>query len=265
MKIASFIFALLISFTSFSQQTDFTVAAGVQRTLTAAERTLSLKNLILGDDCTIIIPASMDGWTVTATDATIGKNVKIMGIGLNGNSGAAGYHGVNGVACGGATRGGNGNNGLPGTAGKNVSLTVRIRQIGSLIINVTGGNGGNGGNGGPGGNGGYATCTCNAGPGANGGNGGNGGAGSNGGNVTILYSAIGSTSVSNSNFIIQNTGGRSGMGGFPGPGGAGGAGGGCNDPKALVRQPGAAGQPGIAGASTIQGANGVTVLQDTGK
>ena len=226
MKIASFIFALLISFTSFSQQTDFTVAAGVQRTLTAAERTLSLKNLILGDDCTIIIPASMDGWTVTATDATIGKNVKIMGIGLNGNSGAAGYHGVNGVACGGATRGGNG---------------------------------------GPGGNGGYATCTCNAGPGANGGNGGNGGAGSNGGNVTILYSAIGSTSVSNSNFIIQNTGGRSGMGGFPGPGGAGGAGGGCNDPKALVRQPGAAGQPGIAGASTIQGANGVTVLQDTGK
>lgn len=265
MKTASFIFVLLISFTSFSQQADFTVAAGVQRTLTDAERTLSLRNFILGDDCTIIIPASMDGWTVTATDVTIGRNAKIIGMGLNGGPGAAGYNGNSGASCMPGASGGNGNIGLAGGAGKNVSLSLRIRKIESLLINVGGGNGGSGGNAGFGGKGGNATCTCNAGTGGNGGNGGRGGPGGKGGNVNISYSAIGSVAITNSNFVIQNTGGKSGVGGAAGLAGVGGAGGGCSDPKALVRLAGAAGKSGIPGPLSIQGANGITTLQSNDK
>ena len=265
MKTSSFIFLLLISFVSISQQTDFTVAAGAQRTLTAAERTLSLRNLTLGDDCVILIPASMDGWTVTATDATIGKNVKIIGMGLNGSVGANGSNGANGVTCTDGWPGVNGSIGMNGSAGKNVSLTLRIRKIESLTVTVNGGNGGNGGMGGKGGNGSNATCSCNAGKGGNAGNGGHGGAGGNGGKVDILYSAIGSASVSNSNFIIQNTGGRGGSGGYPGLIGKGGAGGGCSDPKGAARLAGAAGNPGVQGTLAIQGANGETTLQNTGK
>lgn len=262
MKTVSLIIVLLISIASLSQQTDFTVAAGVQRTLTAAERTLSLKNLSLGDDCTIIIPASMDGWTVTATDVTIGRNVKIIGTGSNGASGSSGSNASNNPPpCVNGFSGVSGNNGINGTAGKNISLSLRIRKIESLSINATGGNGGNGGNGGSGGKGGNSTCNCNGGPGGNGGNGGRGGTGGNGGAVKILYSSIGSASVSNSNFVVENTGGKGGMNGTAGAGGAGGAGGGCTDPKALVRTAGIPGRTGLVAAPSIQGANGVTTLE----
>ena len=262
MKTSSFIFLLLISFVSFSQQTDFIVAAGEQRTLTNTERTLSLKNLTLGDGCIITIPASMDGWTVTATDVTIGKNVQIIGIGANGGTGNSGTNGTNGATCSRGLNGGTGNMGLPGGVGKNVSLTLRIRNIESLTVTVPGGNGGNGGPGGNGGKGGNATCTCNAGNGGDGGNGGRGGVGGTGGKVNILYSAVGSVSVSNSNFIIQNTGGKSGMGGMAGIGGTGGAGGGCSDPKALARLAGKIGGSGVPGLQSSAGANGVTTLQN---
>ena len=261
MKTVSLIIAFLISVASLSQQTDFTVAAGAQRTLTAAERTLSLKNLSLGDDCTIIIPASMDGWTVTATDVTIGRNVKIIGAGSNGVSGNSGSNGANGATCMNGGSGISGTNGSAGTAGKNISLSLRIRKIESLLINVTGGNGGNGGYGGLGGRGGNATCTCNAGMGGSGGNSGRGGSGGPGGTVKVLYSSFGTASVSNSNFIIQNIGGKGGMNGAAGTGGAGGLGGGCSDPKALTRTAGAAGRNGLQAPASTKGADGVTTLQ----
>lgn len=265
MKTACSIFGLLISFASFSQQSDFTVAPGAQRTLNATERTLSLKNFNLGDDCTIIIPPFMDGWTVTATDVTIGRNVRILGTGSFGGAATNGSHGMNGANCMPGGNGMNGNLGLPGGAGKNISLTLRIRKIESLAISVNGGDGGPGGNGGNGGKGGNATCTCNGGTGGNAGSGGRGGPGGRGGNVNISYSSVGSATVSNSNFVIQNIGGRSGIGGVAGVPGAGGLGGGCSDPKALVKLAGAAGRPGAQGSLSIQGANGLTSVQSTDK
>ena len=261
MKNVYFILVLLISLPSFSQQTDFTIPAGTQKTLVLAEQTLSLKTFNLGDDCTIIIPSTMSGWTVTADDVTIGKNVRIIGQGTNGASGANGTYGAIGASCQMGMNGAVGGNGSNGVPGKNVSLTLRIRKIGSLTINVIGGMAGNGGAGGNGGKGGNATCSCDAGTGGNGGNGGRGGNGGSGGNVTILYSSIGNVAVSNSNFIIQNFGGANGMGKNGGYAGYGGTGGGCSDPKALVRPAGASGKNGIPGLQGSRGANGVTVLQ----
>lgn len=261
MKTVFFIFVFLISLASFSQQSDFTVAPGTQRTLTPAERTLSLKNFTLGDNCSIIIPPSMDGWTVTATDVTIGKNVQIVGMGAHGGAGTAGITGATGASCMPGGNGGNGSVGVPGGHGKNVSLSLRIRNIGSLRVNVIGGNGGFGGQGGYGGRGGSRGCTCDGGTGGNGGNGGRGGDGGNGGTVNITYSPVGSATVSNSNFIVVNTGGRAGTGGIAGTEGAGGSQIACSDPKAQVRSVGANGKPGIPGLTANQGANGVTTLQ----
>jgi len=242
-------------------QKDLTVEAGAIKTLTSTERTLTLRSLSLGDNSTIIIPQTMDGWTVTATDVTIGENVKIIGQGSNGFIGANGtslsYIAQN---CKVGINGANGASGQYGSSGKNISLTLKIRSIGTLRINVNGTAGGNGGNGGNGGKGGPASCTCDAGAGGRGGNGGPGGSGGRGGNVKIIYSKIGNVTISNSNFLIQNSGGPMGYGGFGGQGGQGGAGGGCTDPKAAVRPAGTPGSAGLSGSRGGMGINGTTTI-----
>lgn len=254
--------AMLIPVLLTAQLKEFIVEAGAQRTLTSTERTLSLKTLSLGDNATIIIPPTMDGWTVTATDASIGNNVRIIGVGVNGYNGMPGTTGINGQNyCLAGYPGGKGGNGTYGTPGKNVSLNLKIRSIGKLTVSVKGGNGGNGGNGGYGGQGGKGTCTCNAGTGGTGGGGGNAGMGGNGGNVSITYSKIGNVDVSSSNFIVENTGGSGGYGGLGGAGGAGGAASGCTDPKGLKSVTGSPGLPGAGGSGMLGGKNGTTTIK----
>ena len=92
------------------------------------------------------------------------------------------------------------------------------------------------------------------------GNGGPGGNGGNGGNVKIIYSKIGNVTISNDNFIIQNSGGPMGNGGPAGLGGAGGTGGGCTDPKAAVRPAGTPGRAGLIGNIGSGGKNGTTMI-----
>src|SRR5688572_6166768 len=179
-------------------QKDLTVEAGAIKTLTSTERTLTLRTLSLGDNSTIIIPQTMDGWTVTATDVAIGENVRIIGQGTNGAAGMGGASAGNIVMknCSPGMSGTNGAPGKYGSTGKNISLTLKIRSIGTLSIISNGYAGGNGGQGGYGGKGGPASCTCDAGAGGNGGNGGLGGNGGNGGNVKIIYSKIGNVTIS---------------------------------------------------------------------
>jgi len=260
MKIAA-LFLLSFSPLYLFSQTDFTVAAGAQRTLTAAERTLSLKTLSLGDNCVIIIPQNMDGWTVTAADASIGTGVKIMGRGVDGFHGGLGGSAASAANCMAGMNGAPASNATNGTAGKSVSLNLKIRKIGSLLIDVAGGNAGRGGGGGTGGKGGDATCTCNAGAGGNGGNGGRGGNGGYGGNVTISYSVLGKAVVSAGSFTIQNNGGALGVGGASGMGGSGGKGITCSDLKSAVRLAGANGNSGRPGAPGVAGGKGVATIQ----
>ena len=253
--------AILFSAIAIAQQSEFVVAAGTQRTLTTAERTINVKNFVLGDNATIIIPSNLDGWTVTATDASIGTNVKIIGGGTNGSNGANGSMGANGQPCKIGATGMNGGYGYNGTTGKNVSLNLKIRKIGTLEVAVPGGNGGTGGAGGRGGNGGNATCLCNGGNGGYGGSGGRGGNGGNGGTVSITYSKLGNVTISNSSFIVSNKGGTAGFGGAAAVGGQGGTTGGCTDPKAIVRTAGSIGFSGGPGYSGTAGKNGVTTLK----
>ena len=239
---------------------DFIMQAGSQKILTPEERTLSLTKLILGDNVTIIIPATMNGWTVTASDATIGANVKIIANGVPTYPSSNGGQGANAAVCMKGMNGANGAYGANGLSGKNVSLNLKIRRIGSLNIFVSGTNGVNGGHGGNGGSGGNSTCNCNAGAGGNGGSGGAGGNGGNGGNVSITFSKIGKAQVTTSNFIVENTGGTAGMGGNGGAAGPGGRGGGCQDSKATAKPQGFPGIIGARGANGIAGKSGTTTL-----
>ena len=249
------LFASLLSIQLFGQQKDFIMMAGSQKTLTLEERTLSVKNLTLGDNSIIIIPASMDGWSVTASEASIGNNVKIIGYTTGGTQGPHGFTPGKAANCLQGLPGSAGGNGSAGTVGKNIFLNLRLRKIGTLLITVNGSYGGYGGSGGGGGAGGDATCNCNAGTGGNGGNGGRGGNGGNGGTVTISYSPIGGIIVNNNNFVTENNVGQGGKAGSAGSGRYGGSPT-CQDPKALKRaqgMTGAAGRPGVDGTTGIKG------------
>jgi hypothetical protein len=251
---------ILLAPLASAAQNDLIVPAGTQKTLTPEERTLSLKKFSLGDNVTIFIPPGMNGWTVTATDASIGNNVKIISQGTIGYGGTSGSSAGNAPNCIMGMPGGAGLNGQNGPPGKNISLNLKIRSIGSLTIDVPGSAGGNGGYGGNGGKGGNSTCTCNAGNGGAGGKGGNGGNGGMGGTVSLIYGKIGNVNISNSNFIIRNTGGSMGFGAGPGAGGPGGEMVKCPDSKAALKTAGAPGINGHRGISGVPGRNGTITI-----
>jgi hypothetical protein len=269
MKKILFLFLCWVSL--LTQAQDLTIASGTTKTLTAVERTLTLHKLVLGDNCTIIIPATLDGWTVTADDAQIGTNVKILGSGISGINGVKGTDGVNTTtSCQLGIQGANGVKGGIGTNGKNVLLHLRLRSLGSLQINVNGGNGGKGGNGGFGGKGGPSKCSttanlnggCDGGTGGKGGNGGIGGTGGNGGNIKIEYKAIGNTTININNIIVTNNGGVAGLGGSPGAGGLGGQGTTCGAlfHSRINGSAGLSGLSGTTGTNGTKGGNQVTIF-----
>src|SRR5215213_1783887 len=130
------VLCILLAPLALAAQTDLIVPAGTQKTLTPEERILSLKKFSLGDNVTIFIPAGMNGWTVTATDVSIGNNVRIISQGTNGYGGASGGSAGNAPNCMMGMPGGAGMNGQNGTPGKNISLNLKIRSIGSLTIDV---------------------------------------------------------------------------------------------------------------------------------
>ena len=249
---------LLIFFCHQAYSQELIIPAGKTKTLTDSERNLSLQKLVLGDNVTIIIPASLDGWTVTANDVTIGNNVKILGDGAYGEHGLTGSSGN--IATINSTRviirsGGDGGN---GSTGKIIELNLKIRSIGSLMINVNGGNGGNGGNGRNGSKGQDATCSFPARNGGNGGSGGRGGNGGDGGTVNIKYQVIGDISLTNDKFIIKTEGGKAGYGGGPGIGGPGGFGITCRNGN---QAPGFPGSSGWSGPDGVPGKNGSSSIE----
>lgn len=117
---------------------------------------------------------------------------------------SAGSHGQNGKHP-------NQLNGENGKDGNNLILIVNFKELGSLVINTSGGNGGSAANGRSGGDN------------QNGGDGGNGGTA---GNLTLIYSHEGFVPIFNSgghnhNIELRYFGGEPGNGGLGGRGGSG--------------------------------------------
>jgi hypothetical protein len=164
---------------------------------------------------------------IRARIVIVGSNCVIEGRGVHGTPGKNGVEGI--TPIGPCMNGGNGKGGAPGlhgTSGIDLFLYIdKLKTLGSLVIDLSGGNGGNGGDGGKGGGGSPGTYHCNGGDGGNGGNGGFGGNGGNGGalllggeDFQVLRSRIGS------GLTLYSKGGTFGYGGVSGHSGAAGLG-----------------------------------------
>lgn len=178
--------------------------------------------LILKDSSSIKLNYIKDDNYIHCKKLVVGKGCKIIGYGENGRKpkdGGKGYS-VDGP-CHNGTNGRNGARGGDGINGNNLFLYAdEIIFLGSLSIDLAGGNGADGGKGGDGGGGSAGTRLCAGGNGGNGGNGAPGGNGGNSGNLTLrcklcpdLRSQLGKGLIVR---VYGGLGGLGGEGGSPG-------------------------------------------------
>lgn len=163
------------------------ILAGQTLTVTANNPLLSLYDVLEMEDNSKLI-AKID-INLQALSATFGQNCVIDGSASDAKNGdhptsipkQAPQRGT-------GTEGYAGGNGFNGERGRNITLQIGIRSIGSLLVKSNGGRGGDGAQGGTGGQGGGALCI--EGPGGSGGRagvGGNAGAGGDSGVILIRW------------------------------------------------------------------------------
>jgi hypothetical protein len=143
--------------------------------------------LVMMDSSKIILnPLKAENF-IRAGVVVIGNGCSIEGKGGHGTRGRNGISGNTPVGpCKNGSAGRDGGRGLDGTPGIKLFLYIdKVTTLGSLTVDLSGGNGGDGGNGGPGGGGSPGTNQCNGGDGGNGGNAGAGGNGGDGGVLTL--------------------------------------------------------------------------------
>ncbi|MFM7851607.1 MAG: hypothetical protein ACKO96_06720 [Flammeovirgaceae bacterium] len=213
---------------------------------------LVVDTLVMRDSSRIVLNRERKENIINVKVLLVTGNAQIVGHGANGIKGKLGINGLRqGAPCragGNASEGGSGGKGIPGTS---LSLyTNQLVIIGTLTIDLNGGNGGAGGDGGNGGDGGGGTRVCRGGNGGAGGRGGNGGDGGNGGNLTITCRECESLYVMQGHqLFIKNYGGYGGVGATGGNGGQAGLG---------SKQDGRNGSRGLPGVNGVAGKPGTT-------
>ncbi len=213
---------------------ELIIETGQKHVLSEQSR-LDLDNFVMKDNSILIIEKTAE-LNLYAQRSEIGKNCKIIGIGISGKNGNDGGGGANGGRCSDGNKGQDGQAGTNGTDGVDIYISTKFILLGNLQIDSQGGRGGDGGYGGKGGDGGMgkAFCegfgTCRGGNGKIGGIGGNPGIGGNGGDIVIEYDASGVTPLlnqqnktANNSILTVNSRGKNGSIGIGGAGGKGGA------------------------------------------
>ena len=195
----SLLFAVLALFTVLSLHSQakrppstFEILPGSTRQVTSInDLPIEVDYFILGENSTLVIDISeVSRWRLTAAEAYIGKNVRIVGKQGMIAQAARGANGRHASAdCKAGSGGGKGQSGKDGSDGLSLFFSIGIVSFGSLEVDVSGGVGQQGGKGGKGGNGGKADISelCKGGDGGRGGDGGDGGDGSDGGVVEITW------------------------------------------------------------------------------
>ncbi len=211
---------------------------------------LVVDSLVMGDSSTIMLDMTKKESFLHFKVMQIGNGCSIVGRGNDGLKGQDGIKGKNGNGpCADAFNGSNGSKGSAGMPGSNLSVYLsRINLLGSLTIDVAGGDGGEGGKGGNGGNGTGGTRICRGGDAGNGGNGGDGAKGGAGGIVRLFCKdcATNLVSLENTKLFLKVFSGNVGDGGQEGS--AGNPGMGANEGKI-----GKDGIPGKVGALGVKG------------
>lgn len=267
---------LVVAALSIAEGTDVVaqsilkVSEGETYTVTDTEDQMLVDMWVMEDNSKIVFEEGITSWNIHAKEAHFGKNVRIIGVGSDGNNGNAGGRGHNAGECRDGGHAANGGRGDDGETGINVTLTIGLVRVDDLVIDVRGGNGGDGGKGGKGGKGGRASCgrICSGQEGGNGGNGGDAGYGGNGGHVTVHYWVADQDAVSvglqsdasGAGLRVNNEGGQAGRPGGAGGGGRGGDGKECSGglyrhgggPWGKNGQGGHAGRPGKQGEITFR-------------
>lgn len=211
---------------------------------------LVVDSLVMGDSSTIMLDMTKKESFLHFKAIQTGNGCSIVGRGKDGLKGQDGVKGKNGNGpCADAFNGSNGSKGSAGMPGSNLSVYLsRINLLGSLTIDVAGGDGGEGGKGGNGGDGTGGTKLCRAGDAGNGGNGGDGAKGGDGGTIKLVCKdcATNLVSLENSKLFVKVFPGNAGDGGQEGS--AGNPGMGANEGKI-----GKDGIPGRVGATGVKG------------
>ena len=271
--IAALLFAYGIIGSKPSLMEELRVQAGDTLTIGTDLLNLRVDNWVMEDGSTIRIPGDVCGeedctWRIQATKATIGSDVRILGVGKNGlDGGRPGGAGSSATGRGNdGGHGGEGNGGLPAGNGVDIDITMGLASIGDLLIDVRGGDGGHGADGGPGGSGtrGGCSCNCDGGRGGNGGRGGAAGPGGDAGNIQVQYWTAASEPIvtgPGQGFRTNVQGGRPGTPGSGGVRGSGGGGSGECGPWPHWRHGGGSnGTKGQAGAESSIGEDGTATI-----
>ncbi len=207
---------------------DLKIPAGATHTLDRALATARFGTWILGDGATLVLPADVESWRWEVERAEIGAGVRILGAGASGDAGDDGDSVTGQVGdCRDGAPGRPGVEGRAGGQGADLDLRMGIAALGSLTIEVPGGDGGDGGDGGRGQDGGDAR-KCPGGDGGAGGRGGDGGAAGDGGDVRVRYYQVSGAELSADPGVVIDvvaSPGKPGDGGRGGVGGEGGEGG----------------------------------------
>lgn len=225
-------------------------------TLTPSDIIVSDTLIMMDSSCIRLNNLKTENY-IRAQVVIIGKHCRIDGRGTNGKKGT---NGVTSLApsgpCQNGAPGRNGGRGLDGTAGLNLFLYIdQLDAIGSLIIDLSGGNGGDGGNGGTGAGGTPGTKYCSGGNGGNGGSGGGGGNGGHGGTLMLGGKDAASIKALIGNAVaVYSKGGTFGYGGLAGYGGGAGLG--------PVRNNGRSGTPGVSGTNGKPSTNGTVLFEN---
>ncbi len=211
---------------------------------------LVVDSLVMGDSSTIILDMTKNESFLHFKAIQIGKGCSIVGRGKDGLKGKDGLRGKSGSGpCADGFNGANGGKGTVGMPGSNLSIYLsRINILGSLTIDVAGGDGGKGGKGGNGGNGTGGTKLCQGGDAGNGGNGGDGTKGGDGATLQVFCKncATNLLLLENKKIFYRVFGGAAGDGGEQGSAG---------NPGLGVKE-GRIGKDGLSGKQGIAGATG---------
>jgi hypothetical protein len=211
---------------------------------------LVVDELVMGDSSVIFLDMTKTESFLHFKSIQIGKGCLIVGRGKDGLKGVNGLKGKNGNGP--CADGLNGTDGKPGTAGglaANLSIYLsQINILGSLTIDLSGGDGGVGGKGGNGGNGTGGTRVCQGGDAGKGGDGGDGGRGGDGGTLKIVCNNCSTSPVllENQKLFFRVFAGTGGDGGQEGKAGNQGVG----------KKDGKPGTQGLSGATGVTGARG---------
>ena len=173
------------------QKETLIIKSGQEYVVPQGTRIISAQKIVFEDDSSLVLPSDTDYFLIKGADVVIGKAVRIVGRGANGEDAAphAPEYSAEASDCNEAIDGITGPAGGNGQNGVNLDLSLVLRSFGSLEVDLRGGDGGEGAAGSNGQNA-DVDKRCDLVTGGDAGAGGPGGNAGNGGSLSYSFGGI---------------------------------------------------------------------------